>query len=600
MEGYCSFMKRQEFIVVTTGISIIDNIKRMGLESNHHEILTILRNAPSSQCAELETLDEYLKKERDIASAEIHLIYVNNTEGRKAVDILKNILNQWMQDKKTPFSKVQSIDAHPFEFDVHTNSIRPDSLLSLLFHLRQKAREENKSFCIIASGGYKAIFYYTTLFGTLFKERVVYKYLDSKKLIYMLELPIYWDVRELEAKTAVFRIGGSGDSNHYSNFVLKFLSENYDTIREDLLYHEPTLRYITNDKLRHTLKNNIPVWSNLWLGDQVPEMVEHSKRHSRRILEKFEYMMNDIEDSYFIDKPTFMFLLIASAYLHDIGHTVMEYNDFPFHMFPEHLRVFHNILTKKFINIHYKHILKLDNLEKDLLKALSLICMYHRKNMYITGELNRVDKYFLETVLDEPAVCLINHPEFQELPDELQKITLKVTAILKILDEMDVQADRVVDDHYAKVRRWRTDHEIEYLMKLLEKEDKNLWNKLKNSLSNNFEDLRKEARKIVDNNLDRIRKSTDDIRAISLYMRIIFKKMQEKHFEQHKKVKAVFPELQKASKNLKIIILADSPESWYTTMKEINEQLELLKKDALNLAHIDLLPFCTWNFPEIK
>jgi len=122
---------------------------------------------------------------------------------------------------------------------------------------------------------------------------------------------------------------------------------------------------------------------------------------------------------------------------------------------------------------------------------------------------------------------------------------------------------------------------------------------LQNDLSNNIEYLRKEAHEIVNNNLERIRKSTNDVQAISLYMRIIFKKMQEKHFEQHEKVKAIFPRLQKDSKNLQVVILADNSESRYATIKEINEQLELLKKDASNLAHFDLLPFHTWDFPEI-
>jgi len=49
---------------------------------------------------------------------------------------------------------------------------------------------------------------------------------------------------------------------------------------------------------------------------------------------------------------------------------------------------------------------------------------------------------------------------------------------------------------------------------------------LQNDLSNNIEYLRKEAHEIVNNNLERIRKSTNDVQAISLYMRIIFKKMQ--------------------------------------------------------------------------
>jgi len=493
-------MSRHELIAVTTGISILPD------DENNNKSLN--ENLDTSQCAEFETLEEYLKKE-DQENVAVHLIYVKNTKGEAAVNIIKNALHGWAQEKRFPFSKIKSIQIHPVELDVY-NNMRPDSFLNTLFHLRQKALEENKDFCIIASGGYKIMFYYATLFGKLFKERVVYKYQSTKNLIYMPELPIYWDMRELETKTVLFRTGRFKDTSDYPHPILQFLSQNYDTIRDDLLYHEPMLKHIDEPKLRSILKNNIPIWSNLWLGDQVPEMVEHSKRHSRRILEKFEYMMNDIAEEYFIDKPTFMFLLVASAYLHDIGHTVMEYNNFPFHMFPEYLRTFHNVLTKKFINDNYQNVLALGDLDHDLLKSITLICMYHRKNMYLTGKLDKVDNYFLENVLNEPATSLVNHPEFLELSEKLQKITLKVTAILKILDEMDVQADRVVDDHYAKVRKWRTDHEIGYLMKLLEKEDKNLWKKLQNDLSNNIEYLRKEAHEIVNNNLERIRKSTND------------------------------------------------------------------------------------------
>ena len=238
-------MGRHELIAVTTGLSILPNDEN---NRNPNEDLD------TSQCAELETLEEYLKKENqeDVA---VHLIYVKDTKGEIAVNMIKNALHKWTQEKRFPFSKIESIQTHPVELDVY-NNMRPDSFLNTLFYLRQKALEENKDFCIIASGGYKVMFYYATLFGKLFKERVVYKYQSTKNLIYMPELPIYWDMRELETKTVLFRAREFKDTNYYPHPILQFLSQNYDTIRDDLLYHEPTLKYVDEPKLRSILKNN--------------------------------------------------------------------------------------------------------------------------------------------------------------------------------------------------------------------------------------------------------------------------------------------------------------------------------------------------------
>ncbi len=71
-------------------------------------------------------------------------------------------------------------------------------------------------------------------------------------------------------------------------------------------------------------------WAELWLGDQIPETVEHSRRHSKRLMEMaanfFRCAGKRVGNIGFNDEnPLPYALLIASIYLHDIGHTALSY-----------------------------------------------------------------------------------------------------------------------------------------------------------------------------------------------------------------------------------------------------------------------------------
>ena len=70
-------------------------------------------------------------------------------------------------------------------------------------------------------------------------------------------------------------------------------------------------------------------WFHLWVGDQIPETVEHSREHSKRLMKfiakLFQIAPDNMEALGFNkDHPENLAVLIAAVYLHDIGHTALS------------------------------------------------------------------------------------------------------------------------------------------------------------------------------------------------------------------------------------------------------------------------------------
>jgi len=79
------------------------------------------------------------------------------------------------------------------------------------------------------------------------------------------------------------------------------------------------LKQIGNQHLVNALESHIPAWQNVWIGDQLPETVDHGKRHSLRLMEFAVEALPSLNVGA-IGNDAGLFVLFASLWLHDIGH----------------------------------------------------------------------------------------------------------------------------------------------------------------------------------------------------------------------------------------------------------------------------------------
>jgi len=591
--------KREQVLAITVGISLISNdkdedFKRDILNKPIENLIKRFEISPA-MCAEAETLSIYLQRNAKLNTRySVYLLYVDDPENpdksknaRAVAEKLKELF-AYFGKTRDEFKRVKVEGVRGFRLSVFSRGEEPASndFFSVLLALREQARKGSRGFGIIAPGGYKIITVYAAIFGFLFKVPVYYKFKESEELISLDDpLPLYWDIRELEHHITHLRSKAALDTLH------RFLGDHIEDIRREAFYSEPLLdSAMPEGELKSLLKEKLPFWMNQWIGDQVPEMVEHSKKHSRRLLEKFEFLNEQgvYTKEFCEDEEIFYFLLIASAYLHDIGHTMIEYNGLQLQAFPEILRRYHHLISKKLLEIEtYRNKLGLNDLDDDIYKALKLICMYHRKSMYLAAEplgIKEMDKVFFE-YFGEEAAPMIEHKEFKKLSENKQRITLKVAALLKLLDEMDVQADRIVDEYYDEAREFRTELEVKHLKKQLESlKDKYSEKNISGDMESILKRFALEELKDLSNPV---------ILAHSLANKIAFKREQKNHFHKHSSIIAVVPKIGKDGV-ITINITTKSRDDGNEVKRDLEEQKQLLVEDGENL------PFRLFPFPLEK
>jgi len=244
------------------------------------------------------------------------------------------------------------------------------------------------------------------------------------------------------------------------------------------------LAQIRDPKLRKIIKTHIPLWQNVWLGDQIPEAAEHSKGHSLRLM---EFAIQAIgQDPGIVDRiggDAGLYLLFAAIWLHDIGHSAINYSvdrggnewaDVPIDRFPSLVRDWHAYSSSRLIDSeeYLPSIPEGHNL-------VSLIAKYHRQSMPLgtcTGsgaeQLIPKDRGILtekvRSLYAETEQYLRTSTLIPELRGLHAKDVVAVEALLRFVDASDVQAARVSNPEYMKARSKRTDDEIEVLVRRLE------------------------------------------------------------------------------------------------------------------------------------
>ncbi len=249
-------------------------------------------------------------------------------------------------------------------------------------------------------------------------------------------------------------------------------------------------------------------WSDLWMRDQIPETVEHSGRHSKRIMEIAGNVMRSLDrgkplgesrsKDLYMDRPIPLALLISAIYLHDIGHTALTYpvdlksknvDVFPLSLFPSAVREVHNLLSADMLRERAEDLFPdPDDLEsfeaeedsshhlRDYLEILKNlvpeICAGHRgyvrlddhlpakkkKSVWAVGKFLMGKEGFKSTLI--PVASRLDR--FADIFDSnsvSKGEVLTVTALLRVFDGFDIQADRAVGEAHLNLRMEITAYE---------------------------------------------------------------------------------------------------------------------------------------------
>jgi len=395
-----------------------------------------------------------------------------------------------------------------------------EHVLSFLTRVKEKAaylrkNQECDSVIICATGGYKALTPFVTLLGFLRNEDVVYGYESSRSVLRLPGLPLTWDTRFLDEYRSLLKAndvsrdyydklprrvqhfflppdattpsGSGGNPARYRRSAFgTMIAESYDTDRhlrygfgESLLERFRNVEF--SGKLDEILKTR---WNYLWLGDQIPETVEHSRGHSARLME----LARDLLDLTHIKLSDHELLaLVVAIWLHDIGHVALASKElgttktatererpFPVTLFPAVVRECHHVLGYERIGLMVQEAEEAQAAEKtgyfpaaDTLKTVAVMTLYHGGKMpIVSGQKSWKPCGFAARPAD-PPLQECDGPFSVEGHDLGRDSLLLLTALLRFVDACDVQADRVVDPYYAKARRRRNDDEQKDLQERL-------------------------------------------------------------------------------------------------------------------------------------
>ena len=456
------------------------------------------------------------------------------------------------------------------------------------------------------TGGFKGTIPYLALFGMLYQEgwidakkikfSIKYLYDESKEIITLPNLPVSFDLPTWRDYRGLIRAIGllskeQADVVHqilphqigelfelqHSKYELNLFGKKLQNKYEEekiLLtpYGEGLLLLdkIRDVKLREYLTGCINQWQHIWIGDKIPEMVEHQRGHTQRvleltaellypILEKNENFLNDIELS----------SLIGAIWLHDIGNSGEKFvlgKEYLVKGFPSLIRDFHNLITYTILTEEdeifpekvrtkrggYVYRNAVNNLD-EIIENVKIISKYHRKWTPLTKD--QIDNEHKK-----------HNIRLEDAVEDMGKLQF-LTALYRVLDACDTQLERTVDDAYIDTRKRVVDREVRILLKEKEELERNseiqdfvnrfekcdniVLDSLKGDLNWIFKEDAETAKKI-DEYADCINHIVGDIKTssnskvsdtlerwLSCLDQIFFKKRQPFHYEKHKGISAV-------------------------------------------------------------
>ena len=529
--------------------------------------------------------------------------------GRPAVaDYLAHICRR-IGVKEVEFRK---IDYHAKSPESHVNVF--SQIWNALNEIKDAYGEER--LIMDLTGGQKYPGIIAAFFCMVNRLPFFYTMMGTQKLLRFPGLPVNWDFGSIDEALVAFKqiIKGEVESFSHLETIPQFIRQFFYPFGEEkgyvsavptklifdaysdarsmpFGYGEDFLKLLDNDyscteNYKNYLRKMIrEVWSLQWIGDQIPETVEHSQRHSKRLMEFTVNLINTIGEENFLNgvpkrlKNEFYFVLAIAMNVHDLGHTKLTYKlgdgrILPLDSLPCVVRDLHHELSYQMLEDDNKFKLfgeKPDSCDdentwKNIKTAVKLATKYHRGYMPISHRVDKVKDFVSIFNLDTTPLKEVVKKYFDN--EDWQTLTLMVTSWLRFIDATDVQSDRTVDTNYFRARVLRTIYEIQSLGYEFERisVSKHAPRKLVAELLEKLKELREEfmaseklnkitAKEIADiaESLEKrwvypeieeaIQKQNISLAAdLKLLSKISFKAIQFPHFEKHNTINYVYPE----------------------------------------------------------
>jgi|GEM_PF-2338919 len=506
---------------------------RSGLESSSLERLVWEKEFPS---AEIQSFCFWLNSLPEDGSARLKKVVLLPTRGTPAegcAEFVKGILEKhvlpWGRQKKRVCDSC-AVAIERFSFDPSSpESFGKDAagFVAKLWELINQCDKENFTRTVVnITGGYKVLAPLMALFGFQRPDvEVIYQHEDSKVTVTVPPVPMDWDFKLLDDYRTLVARGELGELNVEppSRFRAFFqptsdgkwilnplgivLNQLYQGKRLERFGYGARLISRLKEDSADELRQRISRWVHVWIGDIIPETVEHGRGHSQRLMEYAAEILEPIlrvrRD--FLSKDELR-CLISCLWLHDIGHTALRFRLPPQSMssqddklpskfkqflaalglksfddrsggpggevkelevsrFPSLVRMFHNFLSaQRICDASYGY---LPEEERD---AVALICIYDRKSMPLREgqECWAAGKPF-GIVAPPLALVLGDRGIFYRGRLLTTDKVLLLCALLRVVDGLDIQSDRAVDDNYVQERVRRTQDEVSQLWKRLER-----------------------------------------------------------------------------------------------------------------------------------
>lgn len=436
--------------------------------------------------------------------ADCYLLASDTTLGGFCAAVIRDYVNQ-QPDLRTryhvvrddPVPGVDALNAKAFEEDGFRN------LLDKVDAIVQQYTSASRIY-LNFTGGFKGLLPYGTLQGMLYASgqtlpaRAILCYLfeETPKIIYMPAYPIGLNFHHWHRNATRLRMVLRGEESFRNNlseemrnlltpgsknlFSLgQYLEKEYEQqLSEDPLkvYSREIIHGLLPDNLgqkAQTLRGLLDdivkqVGDLIWIGDKIPDMVDHALKHHQHLLEFAELFLTPIlaRDPGFMNSQE-RFCLLAGILLHDCGHSLDYFKSESMKtpdgreilLFPSEVRDYHHFLTRDRLNDpetakelawRGRQGFEDEGLDGDLHDAVCAVCLYHRRR---TG----YDQYASEEKRNEAKNHLAGEDLLPLLKCDLTKRLqtkgidlMKVVAFMRLIDGCDVQSRRAGSPQFVE------------------------------------------------------------------------------------------------------------------------------------------------------
>ena len=334
--------------------------------------------------AEIQTLVHWLKDNREkVETLHVVLLPSEDVKSKLTAHAARIYLNRAQHLFRT---KIQCglEDIHPIKIEVADREKFLSSVAVLFDEFDRQLEQEGPEqpvFC--TSGSYKPIVAFAVMYAQIHSIPCLYTFEKDHQAFELMHIPLGYAIGTLDEEISLLKAIGSrkgqpGEDVESNLGVPQWVADTRPLAPMLIKSYEKGRRQACGtgaalfDRLRNTGEKGRSLaqhlekllaenWAELWMGDQIPETVEHSRRHSKRLMEfasnlfrcaepQMEALLGLGEDP---AKPELLALLIASIYLHDIGHTALSspvrptrgHTPFPLGLFPSAVREVHHLLT---------------------------------------------------------------------------------------------------------------------------------------------------------------------------------------------------------------------------------------------------------------